>query len=132
MAQTPQYAATPKVGLGQVSVANTNRDGTGTIATVFTAGASGSRIDRVNIQAVGTTTAGMIRLFIHDGVNARLYHEEPIGAMTPSATVAAAFATCDPITYPTKFPLVLPSGYSLRASTEKAETFNVIAMGGDF
>lgn len=132
MSTAANYASTPKCGIGQISTANTNRDGTGTIGTIFTAGASGSRIDRVNIQAVGTTTAGMVRLFIHDGTNSRLYHEEPVGAMTPSATVAAAFATCEPITYPTKFPLVLPSGYSLRASTEKAETFNVIAMGGDF
>lgn len=132
MATSPQYASVPKVGIGQISVANTNRDGTGTIATVFSAGANGSRIDRINIQATATTTSGMVRLFIHDGVNACLYHEEPIGAAVPSSNVAASFATCDPITYPTKFPLVLPSGYSLRASTEKAESFNVFGVGGDF
>ena len=132
MAVNPAFASTPRVGSAQVSTANTNRDGTGTIATIFTAGSSGSRIDRVTIQATGTTTAGMVRLFIHDGSNSRLYHEEPVGAMTPSATVAASFATCEPITYPEKFPLILPSGYSLRASTEKAETYNVIAVGGDF
>lgn len=125
MSATPQYATTPKCGIGQVSVANANRDGTGTIVTVLTAGASGSRIDTVTVKATGTVTDGMVRLYIHDGVNARLYTEVPIVATTPSASVAA-FETG------IKLDLVIPTGYSLRASTEKAETFNVIAVGGDF
>jgi hypothetical protein len=29
-------------------------------------------------------------------------------------------------------PLLLANGYSLRASTEKTETFNIIVFGGDF
>ena len=87
MATQAQYAATPKCGIGQVSVTNTNRDGTGTIETVFSAGTSGSRIDAIDLKAVGTTTAGMIRLFIHDGVNARLLTEVPVTALTPSGTL---------------------------------------------
>lgn len=132
MAQNPAYAATPKVGIATINAANTNRDGTGTIGTVFTAGASGSRIDRVTIQAVGTTTAGMVRLFLHDGTNARLYCEMPVPAITPSGTVKAFNDTFEAVTTPDLFPLVLPTGYSLRASTHNAESFNVTTIGGDF
>jgi hypothetical protein len=134
MATTPNFSATPKIGIGALSVANTNRDGTGTIVTVFTAGASGSRIDAIIIEATATTTAGMVRLFIHDGTNARLYDEVPVIAITPGASVpafSAALGSNAPLSS-TRYPLMLPSGYSLRAAPQNAETFNVIATGGDF
>ena len=132
MSISAQYASTPKCGVGQVSVANTNRDGTGTIATVFSAGASGSRIDAIDLKATGTTTAGMIRLFIHDGANARLLTEVPVTAITPSGTLPSWEAQLNTNTMTQVLPLVLPTGYSLRAATNNAETFNVIALGGDF
>ena len=132
MSTSAQYVSTPKCGVGQVSVANTNRDGTGTIVTVFSAGASGSRIDAIDLKAVGTTTAGMIRLFIHDGTNARLLTEVPVIAITPSGTLPSWEAQLNTNTMTQVLPLVLPTGYSLRAATNNAETFNVIALGGDF
>lgn len=132
MAAVPQYAATPNCGIGQVSAANANRDGTGTMATIFTAGASGSRIDAIDLKAVGTTTAGMIRLFIHDGTNARLLTEIPVTALTPSATLPSWEAQLNANSMSQVLPIILPTNYSLRASTHNAETFNVIAFGGDF
>lgn len=132
MATNAQYAATPKCAIGQISTANTNRDGTGTIGTVFSAGASGSRIDAIDLKAIGTTTAGMIRLFIHDGANARLLTEVPVAAITPSGTLPAWEAQLNTNSMSQILPLVLPTGYSLRAATNNAETFNVIALGGDF
>lgn len=132
MSTAANYASTPKCGIGQISTANTNRDGTGTIGTIFTAGASGSRIDAINIKATGTTTAGMIRLFIHDGANARLLTEVPVIAITPSGTLPSWEAQLNTNTMTQVLPLVLPTGYSLRAATNNAETFNVIALGGDF
>lgn len=132
MANQAQYVGTPKVGVGQVSTANTARDGSGTIATIFTAGTNGSRIDAINLKAVATTTAGMIRLFIHDGTNARLLTEVPVTALTPSGTLPAWEAQLTTSITPEMLPVILPTGYSLRASTNNAETFNVIAVGGDF
>lgn len=134
MAASPNFSATPRVAIGALSAANTNRDGTGTIVTVFTAGASGSRIDGIVIQASATTTAGMVRLFIHDGTNARLYDEVPVFAVTPAASVpawSAALGNNAPLSNG-RYPLVLPTGYSLRATTHNAEAFNVHAIGGDF
>lgn len=126
MATAPNYAATPRCGLAVISTANTNRDGTGTIATVLSAGGSGSRIEEVVVTATGTTTAGMVRLYINDGSNHRLLCELPITAVTPSGTVRAASARA-------AFDnLVIPNGYALTASTHNAESFVVAAFGGDF
>lgn len=132
MATSPAYASAPRLWMAaQVSTANTNRDGTGTIATLGTAPAAGTRLDGVIVQATGTTTAGMVRLFIHDGSNARLFLEIPVVAITPSATQPAFNAAANANTMSQMFPIVLPSGYSLRASTHNAETFNVIGQAGD-
>lgn len=126
MATDPQFAATPGLEHGQVSTANTNRDGTGTIATILTAGSNGTKIEEITVQATATTTAGMVRLYLHDGTNARLFDEFGVPAVTPSASVACWRQTR---TYTN---LVLPTGWSLRASTHNAETFNVECFAGDF
>jgi len=127
MATNPLFVGTPVVGSAQLSVANTNRDGTGTIVTVLTAGTSGTRVEHVRIRATGTTTAGVIRLYIHDGTTARLYEEILVSAVTPSTTTAS-------FTYQwtAPAPFILPATYSLRASTHNAEAFNIVAMGGNF
>ena len=132
MSTTANYAATPNLGIAAISTANTNRDGTGTIGTVLTAGASGSRVDAVMLKATGTTTAGMIRLFVHNGTTAYLLNEIPVLANTPSSTAPAWEVQMNSSTMSQLFPIILPTGFSLRASTNNAETFNVLAVGGDF
>ena len=129
MSTTPQFASTVRATTVQVSTANTNRDGTGTIVTSFTAGTSGSRIEAVEICATGTTTAGMVRLFINDGTNSRLIREQAIPARTPSGTVPAFQMQ---LVFGDYSPLLLPATYSLRAATNNAETFNITVYGGDF
>ena len=128
MATSPSFASTPKTAIAQVSTANTARDGTGTIATVYTAGSSGSVVYKVRVIATGTTTANVVRLFINDGTNTRLLEELMVPALTPS-TSNHVFAT--EVTFPVTAPVFLPSGYSLRASTNNAETYNVFAFGAD-
>lgn len=70
MSTQAQYATKARIGKVRISVANTNRDGTGTLGVLATAspvkGAS-SRIDRISIQATATTTAGMLRFFLVKG-----------------------------------------------------------------
>lgn len=124
---TPIFTDTPRADVGQIATANTARDGTGTVGTIFTAGADGSRIDAVTVVATGTTTAGVIRLFIHDGTNYRLWKEILVSAITPSTSIEVFRAVFTP-----DIPKVLPTGYSIRASTHNAETFNVHVDGGDF
>ena len=127
MATKPQFTVIPKVGIASISTLNAGRDGSGTLGTVFTAGASGSRIDKAIIKATVTTTAGMVRLFIHDGASAKLLTEIPVTAITVAANTPAFETVIDFLGG-----LVLPTGYSLRAAAEKAEIFNILAFGGDF
>ena len=127
MATAAQYASTVQNGSAQVSTANTNRNGTGTIATVFTGATNGSRIDDISIVATGTTTAGVVRLFISDGTNVRLWQEILVSAITPSTTVQVWSYTL------LNQALLLENGWSLQASTNNAETFNIlVTRAGDF
>lgn len=127
MANTPLFVATPKSPQAVVTTANANRDGTGTIVDLMTAGANGSRIDDISIKANGTTTAGMIRLYKHDGSSYRLIREIPVSAIVPSASVASfEFQLTD-------LALTFQSTHKIAASTHNGESFHVsVNRGGDF
>lgn len=142
MAAYGNYLSVPRNGNALISTANANRDGTGTLGTVLTGAArntaadppllGGSRIDRLAIQAQGTTTAGMVRLFVYDGTNTRLVGEVPVEPVVPSAVDQAwgARLSADNCDF---MPIMLGAGCQLRASTEKAESFAVTVIeGGDF
>lgn len=128
MATAAQYAATPRTAVGQVTTANTARNGTGTIATIFTGGSSGSRIDDISIVATGTTTAGVVRLFLNDGTTSYLLQEILVTAITPSTTVQVfSFQLLNQAI------ILASSSWSLRASTNNSETFNIlVTRAGDF
>lgn len=122
---------TANTGMAVISTANSNLDGTGTTATILTAGSSGSgwkgcRVESINIKAIVTTTTGMVRLYIYDGTNTRLIKEVFIPSVTKSATEPA---------FETKLSLgnfQLQAGYSLKASTQNAESFSIIVEGNDW
>lgn len=127
MSGIPQFASSPVNAGVIINAANANRDGTGTVGTVYTAPAGGARIDALTIKAAVTTTAGMVRLFLHNGVSYYLWREISIPAITASATAAAFETTLG------NLGLVLQSGWSLRASTERAEAFHItVGRAGEF
>lgn len=128
MATAAQYASTVKSAQVQISTANTNRNGTGTIGTLIIGAASGTRVDDLTITATGTTTAGVVRLFIADpSNNVRLWQEVLVSAITPSTTVQVFSYTI------LNQALLLQQSWWLGASTNNAETFNVIVTrAGDF
>jgi hypothetical protein len=145
MATNAQYTKNARQASVAISTANTNRDGTGTMTIVWTAPAfvdatnpGGSRIERIIIQATGTTTAGMVRLFVsndataNSAANTFLYEEVPVTAATPSSTVTAYNTTLQAVTYQTLFPIMIGPGSTLRVSTANAESFVITAMGGDY
>lgn len=130
MAVDPQFAATQGSEVTAIpATANTARDGSGTLVTILTAGASGTRVERIKIKATGTTTAGMIRIFLHNGTSAFLLDEYTVTAATPSATVKTweidqLYADTDPIS--------LPTGWTVKATTHNAEAFHASVIAGDF
>ena len=122
----PIFGLTPVVGQVSIATANANRDGTGALGTLKTGTANGTRVDFVVVKSTVTTTTGVVRVYIDDGAgNIYLWDEILITAITPSATVAAFRGII-------QLGFMLPSGYILKISTEKAETFRCFVHGADY
>jgi len=130
---TPIFPLTPKVAWGELATANTAKDGTGTVVTVFTAGANGARVDYLKVRAKGTNVATVFRLFVNNGsdttvaANNALVLDQTIAATTNSETAALAdnLITLD---------MSLPAGYKLTCTigTTVAAGLMVTAFGGDY
>ncbi len=113
-------------GYGQVSTANSNRDGTGTTVLIFTGQNSfGSVINYITVKAESTTTPGMVRIFVKDAALWYLLQEFPIPASDPTG-VLESYET---MVYFPGNGLWVPQDVEIHATTENAEVFNVIANG---
>lgn len=133
MATSAQYAAVPKIGSALLTTADTSLTAPTTVGTVVTAGASGTRIDYIDVQGVATTVSGLVNLFLFDGTNYSLWAQVPVIAVTSSTTVPAFQSTLSSNVNANLMPLILPTGWSLRATTSVAQTgIRVVAQGGDF
>lgn len=129
---TPLQLGLPRlITRAVLSAANTGRDGTGTIVDVATfvgtaaIPPNGGQVRTARVVATGTTTAGMLRTYIHDGTQYVCIQEDAVSAIVPSATVKAFTVT---ITLNRDF----PPNTKLAMSTHNAETFHVIADIADY
>lgn len=117
---------TANTGMATINTANSNLDGTGSLAQVIVAGSNGTLIQSIINKAQGNTTPGMIRIFIaNDRGDKYLFKEIKVSYVTKSAT-AHSFS------YRIDFggrDFALKSGWSIYATTENSESFNVIAEG---
>lgn len=91
MAASPTFAGTIASGAVTVSTANTNRDGTGTIPTVFTAGTLGSLLQRLILHSTGNPADSIVLVFLHDGTNFFLWFEVDLGDPAAGSTTVPAF-----------------------------------------
>jgi hypothetical protein len=131
----PIFPLTPKIGFPSAALqaANTAKDGTGTVVTIMTAGANGSRVDYVRVRATGTNVATAFRLFVNNGsdptvaANNVLFTEATIAATTLSEVAALAETTI-------ALDLALPAGYKLTCTigTAVAATLIASAVYGDY
>lgn len=126
---------------GSVATANTSKDGTGTVVTIFTADVSnGGRVDRVRFRALGTNVATVARVFINNGLtnstaaNNSLLAEATLAATTLSEVVALASVELSSNTSDVAFPIILPPGYKLNVTigTTVAAGYQVTAIGGKY
>ncbi len=130
---SPIYSISANVAWGTVATANTAKDGTGTVVTVFTAGAEGSRIEKIRVRAAGTNVATVLRVFINNGstnttaTNNTLFTEATIAATTLSEV--AALAETDIL-----MGVSLPAGYKINITigTTVAAGLAVTAVGGNY
>src|SRR6266545_5341807 len=95
-----------------LTAANTAMDGTGTVGTIITAGANGSRVPRVRVVHRGSNVATVLRIFENNGstnatpANNNLVAEETIAANTLSQVAKSVF-------YDIYLNIVLKPGYKL-------------------
>lgn len=131
---TPIFVATPKNWFGTTgTTANTALDGTGTVATIVTAGANGSKITRIRLTAMGTNAATVIRFFVNNGstnataTNNALIYEYALAVNTLSQSAASTQVDI-PID------LALQATYKLNVTTGTSIAAGVMvsAEGGDY
>jgi hypothetical protein len=85
-----QYAAIPKIGTGTVTTGDTSRSAPTNVSTIFTSGTNGSRIDRINLTAIGTTIASTLRLFLVAGSVGAAISSIAFSGTTATVTTAVA------------------------------------------
>lgn len=135
----PIFPKTPNVSWGNITAANTAKDGSGSVVTVFTAGTEGSPVDLIKIRQLGTNIATVLRIFINNGganstpANNSLFHEVDIPAVTVTETAAQAdiLLKFDGVSLPR---LVMKGGHKLNVTlgTAIAAGLQVTAAGGDY
>ena len=130
---SPVFPLTPVIPVGQTIItANTAKDGTGAVVTLYTAGANGSKCDAVQVAFTGTSVATVLRLFINNGAtptvatNNTLFKSVTVPANTLSEVAAAA-------DFSVPIGLTLPAGYKILATigTTVAAALALTASGGD-
>ena len=128
MAVAPTYTVARTPDKVAISTANTNRDGTGTIGTLATAVAAGTKWFEIVVQALGSTTAGMVRLYHSSdgGTTWTMFDEVDVSAITVGANVKAfrqskIYANL----------VLVGTSAKLGVSTHNAESFEIYALGGD-
>ena len=132
---TPIFAITPKSTKAVIAAVNTARDGSGTLTTLFTAGANGARVDYISFisaQATPATAAAKVfRIFLTDtsGANPWLFKEVAAAGVTASATLSGQTALV------TEF-IPLEAGQSIMVSQSvygsAADQTHVTARGGQY
>jgi hypothetical protein len=135
----PIFPAVPNINWGTVSSANTAKDGSGTVVTVFTAGVNGARVDAIKVRPLGTNVATVLRIFVNNGnanstpTNNILFHEVTIPASTLSEVAALTDTVLlfDGVSLPQ---LVLETAHKLNVTigTAVAAGLAVTVIGGDY
>lgn len=129
-ATAPAFAATPNTKSGLVpATADTSLTAPTNATSIFTAGASGSKVDQIQCQGVGTTVAGVVNVFLFRSATYYLIDQFLISAVT-SSTILLAFQAVH--TYEN---LILDATDEIRVTTTVAgnqSLIQVTAFGGDF
>ena len=116
-----------------ITSANTAKDGTGTVTTVFTAGVDGGRVEKLVFQPLGTNVATVARIFVNNGQsNATPANNAYFKDVTLPASTLSESASMPAVEVPLN--LALPSGYRLLVTlgTAIAAGVMVTVVGGKY
>lgn len=132
-AQKNAQAIRPK--LSQLTTANDNLDGTGSLVAVAV-GTTGKMtlVTSIHAAAIAATTLGALRFFIFDGTNTRYLGGATdwiIYPLTPSSPTVPAWSRMGmPFGYQNG--IMLLATWELRMATKVTETFNIITDSVDY
>ena len=139
---SPIHPLTPNVGgTGTLAVAltaaNTAEDGSGTVVTIFTAGANGSRVDNVRAKPdqAGNNIATRLKIFVNDGTaqTAGAQHSVQIADFAlPATTASQSVQNTADIVIPLN--IAIPASYRIQVciGTTVANGWFISAQGGDY
>lgn len=132
---TPIFVKQPNIQWITTGVnANTAFDGTGTVATVFTADATnGSKVEQITFTHMGTNIATVVRIFVNNGsTNATAANNALVYELTMAANTASQTAASVQVVAPLN--LYLKPGYKINVTigTAIASGIMVCAQGGDY
>ncbi len=117
-----------------ITAANTAKDGTGTVDTVFTADATeGSFVQKLRIRPRGTNVASVMRIFLNNGsTNATASNNALIDEVSLTATTNTETAAIQGTEVSLNFPI--PAGYKINVTlgTAVAGGYVVTAISGDY
>ena len=132
---SPIFSRTQKAQWANgITAANTAKDGTGTVDTVFTADATnGSYLQKLIIRPRGANVASVLRVFLNNGstnataANNALIAEQALAATTNSETTSIAG-------YELPLNLPIPPGYKINVTLGTAVSggYAVTGIGGDY
>ena len=120
-----------------LNTANTAKDGTGTVATVFTGNnvgnASGNFVQRLVARSLGTNIATVLRVFINNGsANTTALNNSLIAEITLPATTLSEIAAQPDYVLPLNF--AVPAGFKINCTlgTAVAAGFALTIIGGEY
>lgn len=129
-ATAPQFSATANVGSGLIpATQDTSETAPTNVTTIITGGSSGTKVEEIRFQGVGTTVAGKINVFLHDGSTYHCVQQLLITAVTDSTT-ATAFTSLQQYSN-----LIVKNGWTLKVSQTIAGNVSLVKVtgtGGDF
>jgi hypothetical protein len=119
---------------GGITLANTAKDGTGTVDTVFTADATnGSYLQKLILRPKGSNVASVLRVFLNNGaVNTTAANNVLVAEVSLPATTNTEVAALSGNELPLNIPV--PPGYRVQVTlgTAVAGGYAVAAFGGDY
>jgi hypothetical protein len=132
---TPIYSKEGNISWATLDTANTAKDGTGTVATVFTADATnGSMIEKVVAEALGTNASStVLRIFLNNGsTNTTAANNTLIKQISLPATTLSETSGQAPIIVYLK--MAIPAGYKINVTigTSVSAGWAVAGIGGNY
>jgi len=131
----PIFTQIPNLGFGTINSLNNTFDmTTGTSASLFVAGSSGSYVSKIRVKPSGSTAATVLRFFLNNSgstttsTNNSLYAELSMPAITTSSVLAQNdFEVPLNIAIPANYII-----YGVSGTAPGAGGFEITTIGGDY